>query len=178
MSKLTAILRFAIAAMACIAGAAFGFAWLGPVAVAAWLIAWSFRITDPLRQIGFAALVGLVGTAFETSLIAAGVYLPRGVLEGSPICPLWVIAIWVSLGLIAPAFAPPDWRGYIPLAGGGALLAPLFYLAADAMPGAAIHLKRPLWPTMILLALLWQGLWPAICWLAQSRWYRARDTAK
>jgi hypothetical protein len=174
MTKFTASLKFASAAGACIAGAALGWSWLGPLAVIAWVIAWSFRISDPLRQIGFTALVGLLGTGFESGLMRAGIYLPRDVLPDASVCPLWVMAIWVSLGLIAPAFAPPEWRGYVPLAVGGALLAPLFYLAADSIPGAAIHLQRPLWPTLVLLALLWQGLWPGIVWLSQSRWYRVR----
>lgn len=160
------------------AGAAYGWSWLGPAVLTVWIAVWSFRLTDPLRQIGFIAIVGLLGTIFETGLILAGFYLPRGWTDGSVVCPLWEISIWVALGLTAPVFAPRDWRGYIPLAVGGALIAPLFYLAADAIPGSALHLKRPLWPTLILIALLWQGLWPGICWLGQSRWYRVRSTAE
>jgi hypothetical protein len=189
MSKLTAILKFATVAIVSMAGVAtydwtvYDWTWVGPVVVALWVVAWSFRLSDPLRQIGFIALVGMLGVAFETCLIQAGIYLPRSLPAGSPVvasplCPLWEIAIWVALGLTAPTFTPKEWRGYIPLAVGGALIAPLFYLAADAIPGHPLHLKRPLWPTLILIALLWQGLWPGICWLAQSRWYRVRESAK
>jgi len=176
MSKLKAILIFAMASVVCIGGAALGWPLAGPLVVAAALLGYAFRMPNPVRQLGLVTLVAIIGTGFETGLIAAGLYLPRGMLVESSLCPLWVIGMYVSLGVVAPSFAPVQWQGYIPLAVCGALTAPIVYLLAEVIPGEAIHLTRPLWPTLVLLALLWQGLWPGICWLSQSRWYRERDT--
>lgn len=156
-----------------ILGAAVGFPLAGPVILAVWISAFSFRYSELKLRLGYATLVALIGTALETALIAAGVSSPEGTIQGTVLCPPWIIAGWFSLGIAIPSFVPRDKMGYVRIAVIGAALAPIIYLIADDLISGALHLRRPLWPSVILIALLWQGLLPALCWLAQTRWYRA-----
>lgn len=81
---------------ACVAAAAGGAPWLGPMTAAGLLavhLLWGTRKAG--REIVLLALVGAIGCAVETIQVALGLYAFR---QGDPApwpCPPWMVALWM-----------------------------------------------------------------------------------
>jgi len=156
--------------MACVWGAARGWPMLGPAVVAGLLLLASFRLPDPLRNLGLVAMAGVLGTGLESLLLSAGVYaLDRP--TATWICPLWITCQWVNVGLALIAFSSTlagrlHWACLLGLLGGGSSA-----LLAERL--GAVHLARPVWGSAALMAAEWSLALPALLWLATRSPYRS-----
>jgi hypothetical protein len=94
MNVVRNVILFQAGWFACVLGAAYGVPWTGAlvaVAVAAWHVAGARR---PMRELLLVVAVAIVGAAFETALVQAGlVRFDAGVLMDG-IAPYWMVALW------------------------------------------------------------------------------------
>lgn len=149
-----------------IAGAARGWWWAGPIALAVfagWQLAISPQRRADMLLVLYAAVIGFVidsGFA-QTDLITYFTATPWAHLA-----PIWIIALWMSFALTLNHSLAYLKTHALVAAGLGGIGAPLAYLAAAhwgalAFPASAL-------PSLILLAAVWAVLTPALCRLAQA----------
>ena len=105
--------------------------------------------------------VTLVGTLLDSALQALGVF---GFDSGGPLIPLWLIVLWAVLATTLNHSlawtAKPWWRASLL----GAIGGPLSYCAGSQMAG--VHLPFGVWPSLLLLGLIWAVLFPMLQGLA------------
>ena len=105
--------------------------------------------------------VCLLGTLVDSLLLNAGVFEFR---QEGILIPFWLMLLWAllatTLNHCLEWTARPAWRAVLLGAVGG----PLSYYAGQRL--GAVQFGFGLWPTLVLLAVLWAGLFPALQWLA------------
>ncbi|CAM3033111.1 hypothetical protein BZK31_22390 [Pseudomonas floridensis] len=117
-------------------------------------------------------MVTLAGTVLDSALMTLGVF---DFGTGGYLIPLWLILLWAVLGTTLNHClawtAKPLWRAAVL----GAIGGPMSYYAGSQL--AQVHLPLGLWPSMVLLGLVWAGVFPLLQWLAaRSLAPRARPT--
>jgi hypothetical protein len=107
--------------------------------------------------------VALIGTFVDSLLLACGVFAFDA---GGPLIPLWLIVLWpvlaTTLNHCLDWTAKPWWRASLL----GAIGGPMSYYAGSQMAG--VHLPLGLWPSMLLLGVVWAVLFPLLQRLAKS----------
>ncbi|MEM9801854.1 MAG: DUF2878 domain-containing protein [Planctomycetota bacterium] len=141
---------FQVVYFACVIGAARGNAWIGPLVGLALLPINLAFIADRGRALRFWLLVGAVGTALDSILVATGVLaFPPGArlapeaLWTTSFVPLWIATLWIALGtLLTSSLA---WLGPRPLlaallgaAGGAFSFWSASRLGATELPSVAV----------------------------------------
>ncbi|MEB0024246.1 DUF2878 domain-containing protein [Pseudomonas sp. MH9.2] len=105
--------------------------------------------------------VTLVGTLLDSALQTLGVF---DFDSGGPLIPLWLILLWAvlatTLNHCLAWTAKPWWRASLL----GAIGGPLSYYAGSQMAG--VHLPLGVWPSLLLLGLIWAVLFPLLQGLA------------
>jgi hypothetical protein len=117
--------------LATVGGAAAGRAWIGPVATAALLVGHAWSAARPLREIAGLVVIGAVGLAWDSLLVALGLIEYRSA-AASYVAPLWIGALWMTFGTTLNVSL--RWlraRHWLAAALGGAL-GPLAYAAGAA----------------------------------------------
>lgn len=149
-----------------IAGAARGWWWAGPAALAlfaAWQLAVSAQRRADIQLLLAAAGIGFViDSAFaQTGLLgyAASVPWPQ-------LAPIWIVALWMSFALTLNHSLAYLKTHLLLAAALGGIGAPLAYWAAGHAWGALTFPATP-WTTLALLALVWALLTPILGRLAQ-----------
>ena len=148
---------------ACVLGASRGNYLAGPVAVVV-ITALHLRILskDPRREVLVIAAAALFGFLVETSLTAAGGYIPnRGYLP-SPLGPLWMTALWANFATLLDHSL--RWlRGRPALAAfAGALGGPAAFLGGERLGAVAIEGTYGI----LLLAVAWAVAMPLLAELS------------
>lgn len=151
-------LLFQIAWFACVLGGT-GPWLLVAAAVLAVHLLWTTSWSDEGELI---ISVTLIGTLLDTLLLACGVFVFDA---GGPLIPLWLIVLWAVLATTLKHCldwtAKPWWRASLL----GAIGGPLSYYAGSKMAG--VHLPLGIWPSMLLLGVIWAGLFPLLQRLAR-----------
>ena len=125
-------------------------------------------ISRSWAEVHLVICVCLLGTVIDSLLLNMGVFEFKqlGVL-----IPLWLVVLWavfaISLRHCLAWTAQPLWRAALL----GAISGPLSYYAGHRL--GAVQFPLGLWPTLIGLAVVWAGLFPALQWLAGSAAYKA-----
>lgn len=158
-----------------IGGANPGYAWVGVVAVAAIVAIHLLRAIDSRNEIILLGLSMAIGTAWDSSLMAAGIMeFNHGQLYGT-IVPFWLIAMW-------PLFATTlnvsmKWmKGKYLLASlFGAIGGPLAYLAGNRL--GAVEFSSTL-NAMLVIGAGWAVIMPLLVALAErfNGYREPRDT--
>lgn len=94
--------------LACVVGAAQAAPLAGPAVVAAILLGHAFTLRNPPRELRPVLVTAIVGTLLESTWIAAGAYLPREAMRGTPFCPIWITALWVNAAVWLQGVAVGD----------------------------------------------------------------------
>jgi hypothetical protein len=147
------------------AGAARGWWWAGPAALilfAGWQLAVSAQRRADTQLVLCAAVIGfIIDSMFaQTGLLSYSASIPWPNLA-----PVWIVALWMSFALTLN-HSLAYLKTHAPIAAAlGGIGAPLAYLAAARWGALAFPDARM--PTLILLALVWAVLTPALCRLAQ-----------
>lgn len=148
---------FQLGWLACVAGAANGYAREGAL-VAALIVAWHVaRAARPAREALLALVAALLGSGFETLLVAAGlVCVEQGVF--------WLVALWAlfatTLNLSLRALQTRLWIA----AAFGAVGGPLAYYAGARL--GALQFLDPL-AMLAALAVGWAAATPLLLSLAR-----------
>ncbi|MEO5560412.1 MAG: DUF2878 domain-containing protein [Dokdonella sp.] len=159
-------ITFQIVWICAVAGAAYGVAWAGPLAVALFAT-YQLRVSRSARNdaclIGFALVLGSISDSF---LAHAQIVQYASPWPNESFAPIWILALWVSLALTLNHSLAFLKRNLYVGALLGALGAPLSYLIA-ARAWHAVWLAEPLARTLLILATLWAVATPILCALAR-----------
>ena len=100
-------IAFIITSMACYQGAMRGVPWLGLAVFGLELLILLPLMIGKRQRVLIALTIGAIGLVLDTVLIAAGIYsvesIARWILP-SPICPEWILALWLNFGLVMPNY--------------------------------------------------------------------------
>ena len=154
-------LLFQLAWFSCVLGAQQPWLLLLGVACIAIHLRWISRQPGEWRAL---LLVALCGWLLDSLLMHLGVF---GFNSAHWILPLWLALLWLAfastLGYSLNWSANPWWLGSLL----GALGGPLSYWGGAKLAG--VQMPLGLWPTLLLLALIWAALLPALHALARRR---------
>ncbi|MEA9978099.1 MULTISPECIES: DUF2878 domain-containing protein [unclassified Pseudomonas] len=156
--RLANALLFQIGWFACVLGGNSLWLLLAGVVLAMhllWISSW--RTEGPL-----VVSVALIGTLIDSLLLKSGVFSFAS--EGLLI-PLWLMVLWAvlatTLNHCLDWTATPWWRASVL----GAIGGPMSYYAGSKMAG--VYLPLGLWPSMLLLGIIWAVLFPLLQKLAK-----------
>jgi hypothetical protein len=165
---LVSFIAFQLCWLACVGGAARGFPWLGPVAVAAFIAVHLRTIPsgpERSRHAWVLGLAGALGYAADSALVLGGVltFPPHAVL-GWP-STVWMVALWVLQA--ATLRGVMSWmQGRFTLAAVlGAVGGPMAYLAGERMGAAALGPSHAV--ALGLIAVEWAFAMPLLVWAEQ-----------
>ena len=136
----------------CVLGAAWGMAWVGPVAAAGW-IAWHLRGCERAgRELALVLCAGGIGSTADAALLAWGGLIYRG-HAGGPLGPVWIVALWMAFATTLNVSLV--WLRGRPLlaAALGGVGGPLAYLAGRRL--GAVAFGPPDTAPLTVLALVW-----------------------
>jgi hypothetical protein len=162
--KFSNFILFQAAWFAAVLGAAKGMPWLGPLAMVPVLGVHLTLAENRSGELKLLVASGILGFLFDTTLIAAGVFLPVPYLLPRPFSPPWMVALWLNFA--ATLNVSMSWlRGRLLLtAFFGAIGGPLAYYSGARM-GATEAL--PSLGGMLVLAIGWGCMTPVLVWLAR-----------
>lgn len=125
------------------------------------------RRLSELRQL---ALLGGLGMAVDSGLSLLGVFR----FSGDVLLPLWLVCLWLAFS--ATLGRSLAWFGARPWLAGvaGGIAFPLNYFAGSRL--GAVEFGWPLWQSLLLMALIWSLMLPALYCL-QRRFFPAREAA-
>ena len=164
MLALINFVAFQIGWFASVLGAAAQMPWLGPLAFAAVLF-WHLRQAQrPELEAGLVLACGIIGTWFDSVLVATGwVTYPAGQFS-SVMAPYWIITMWMLFATTLNSSM--GWlRGKPVLAAVmGAVAGPASYYAGQKLGG--IEFREPVF-AMLALSAGWAFLMPLVMTLAE-----------
>ncbi|RMV95851.1 DUF2878 domain-containing protein [Pseudomonas caricapapayae] len=105
--------------------------------------------------------VTLIGIVLDSALMTLGVF---DFGSDGYLLPLWLALLWAVLGTTLNHClawtAKPLWRAAVL----GAIGGPMSYYAGSQL--TQVHLPLGVWPGMVLLGVVWPGVFPLLQWLA------------
>jgi hypothetical protein len=152
-------------------GAAHGASWIGVLAAALFVAAHGWLSDEWRSDLRLMLCAVLAGILLDGTLAISGVLHYASADPLLP-APAWILAVWAAFAMtlnhsLAFLRGRPDWAAVLGAVGG-----PLAYLGA-ARGFAAITFIAPAWHAVVLLALGWAIVLPALAGLAQH-WHRRR----
>jgi len=165
---LAGFVAFYVCWFACVGGAARGLPWLGPLAVAAYVIVYLRTIpSGPERRRQALALVqaGAAGYTADSVLVLTGVlrFPPHAVL-GWP-STVWMVALWVLQAAVLGGALSWMQRRFILAAIVGVIGGPLAYLAGERVGAAVLGPTQTV--ALAAIAAEWALAMPLLVWLDQ-----------
>jgi len=154
---------------ACVMGAAAGYYWLGPLAVAAFF-ALHLWLASPRRpELVLAGVLLAAGFVVDTLLALAGAMAPaQGPFYAAPWSPPWMVALWVNFGTTLSTSL--RWLEGRPLVSVvmGAVFGPSAYAAGAGLGAATLGQSRNL--SLLLVGVAWAVALPlAVAFAARLR---------
>ena len=159
MPVLVNFILFQLAWLACVLGAAQGHPWFGPLVVACVVAYHLQRAANPGPEAMLLLSAALIGTLFDSALVASGwLVYPAG--QWHPlVAPYWIIALWVAFA--STLNVSLNWLKGRPLLSVlfGTLGGPLAYLAGARLGG--VEFTEQAW-ALGALGLGWALLTPLL----------------
>lgn len=158
---------FIITAISSYQGAMKGVPVLG-LAVFALLVALFLPVTKMKKErVLLTVIVGVIGFVLDSALIHFGVYSVKAEtrwLLPAPLCPDWVIALWLNFGFMLYIYWFFLRRSYLLSAVIGLVFSIMIY--GNAHRNGFVELGSPAFVSLVIVAILWAILIPAITKLA------------
>lgn len=157
-------LLFQLGWFSCVLGAANGYPLLGPVVVAAILVAHFNLVDHPRKELMLIAIAGLMGAVFDTVLVRTGwLTYPNGMLLEAT-APYWIVTMWLVFA--STINLSMRWMHGRMLAALvlGAIGGPLSYLAGARLGGLEFIEQSH---ALIALAVGWGLVTPVLVLLGQ-----------
>ncbi|MBW0235514.1 MULTISPECIES: DUF2878 domain-containing protein [Pseudomonas] len=127
------------------------------------LLAHLLWIRRTRAEVHLVIAVCVLGTAVDSVLMNTGVFVFK---HSGVLIPFWLMLLWallaITLNHCLAWTAKPLWRALLLGAFGG----PLSYYAGQRL--GAVQFPLGLWPTLMVLAVLWAVLFAALLWLAKK----------
>jgi hypothetical protein len=163
------LIGFQLVWIASVGGAAQGWWWAGPAALAlfaGWQLAVTAVRASDLRLMLFCATLGF---AVDSLWVQAGFMRFEAPLPDPRLAPVWIVAMWTGFGLtvnhsLSGLKPHPLLGGMLGLLGG-----PLAYWAAERAWGA-VQISASVWP-FLALAVAWALITPLLLYLGEH-WNR------
>ncbi len=165
MLLLTNFLAFQVAWLSSVIGGGSSIPWIGPVVVSVALLVHFRAARKPLEEILLVLICAVIGTCFDSILVASGLVAYKTGMFSSYIAPYWIIAMWMLFATtLNVSFR---WlRGKVLL---GALIGfiggPASYLAGQAL-GSIVFVDQV--GALALLAVGWAVMMPLLMRLAEN----------
>ncbi len=165
MLLLTNFLAFQVAWLSSVIGGASSIPWIGPVVVSVALLLHFRAARKPLEEILLVLICAVIGTCFDSILVASGLVAYKTGMFSSYIAPYWIITMWMLFATtLNVSFR---WlRGKVLL---GALVGfiggPSSYLAGQAL-GSIVLVNQV--GALIVLAVGWAVIMPLLMRLAEK----------
>ncbi len=160
-------IAFQIVWTCAVAGAAYGAAWAGPIAVGLFAV-YQLRVSRTARSDAWLIAFALVLGGISDSLLAnTQIVSYASAWPSEAFAPVWILALWVNLALTVNHSLAVLQRNLYAAAILGALGAPLSYSIA-ARAWHAVWLAEPLATTLLILAALWAIATPVLCAVARA----------
>jgi hypothetical protein len=167
MRKIFNIVGTQIGWFACALGAAQGRPWLGLVVVAVYLILHLLWSPEWRRELQFILTVGGLGMAIDSLSKITGLLIYNGdMLNIAWLAPLWIGALWLQFAStlnVSLAWLQDNYLLAVVL---GAIFGPLSYLGGARL--GALGLPHDKTFTVVILAIIWGMVMPALAWLAKK----------
>ncbi|TLM65755.1 MAG: DUF2878 domain-containing protein [Deltaproteobacteria bacterium] len=163
--KLLNAALFQAAWFAAVLGAAGGWPWLGPLATVP-VLGINLAMSDDRRgELLLWGGAGLLGLAFDSALMSAGLFAPVQTVPGWPFSPPWMIALWLNFA--ATLNVSLSWLQGRPLlsAAFGAIGGPLAYCGGAGL-GATVSF--PSEAAIAALAVGWGVVTPLLFRIAAA----------
>jgi hypothetical protein len=158
------IVLFQAGWFACVLGAAWGYPWAGPAAVAIAALTRLAQSDERSREAVLLLSCGVLGFAADTAMISLGFFAPvRGPVP-APWSPPWLVAMWINFGAtlnVSLAFLKnrPALSAALGAVGG-----PAAYYAGARL--GSISVPDPVWVGLTAVGAAWAVSLPAMAWLA------------
>lgn len=163
------LVGFQLVWMAAVGGAAQGWWWAGPAALALFA-GWQLAVS-PMRRsdLRLMALCAALGLAIDSLWVQAGFMRFDAALPDPRLAPVWIVAMWVGFALTVnhslAGLKPLPWLGALL----GLLGGPLAYWAAESAWGA-VEISHSPWP-FLALGVAWALVTPLLLHLGEH-WNR------
>ena len=155
---------FQVLWFACILGAARDIVWPGLVLLACFML-WQLWPAHRARgDVGLILICAAIGLVVDTLWIRFGLIRYHAAVPHADWAPLWIVALWITLGLTLNHSMAWLRRYFWLSVAFGAIGSPLSYLAGSRM-GAA-ELTADIFITMLAFGLSWAVLVPALIYLS------------
>jgi hypothetical protein len=161
----TNLLAFKIAWLSSVIGGGTDMPWIGPAAVSVALLLHFRAAQKPLEEILLVLICAVIGTSFDSFLVASGLVAYKAGMFSSYIAPYWIITLWMLFATtLNVSFR---WlRGKVLLSALiGCLGGPASYLAGQALGGIVLVDKTG---ALIALAVGWAVIMPLLMRLAEN----------
>lgn len=157
------LVLFKIGWAACVFGAAYNLAWIGIAAVIAIVVEHLRTAIQPQRELWLIAMAALIGIAWESFVVSAGLIAFNGSLINAGLAPLWIVAMWMlfatTLNVGMRWMKSAWWVGALAGLIGGPMA---FYIGAEL--GAVTF--ESLAMSLTVIGLGWAMLMPLLIWAA------------
>jgi hypothetical protein len=162
--KLLNVVLSQAAWFAAVLGAAKGMPWLGPLSLLPVLAVHLARADNRPGELMLLAAAGILGFLFDTTLVAAGVFLPVPYLLPHPFSPPWMVALWLNFAAMLNVSLAWLRGRYLLAIFFGATGGPLAYYGGAKL-GATQGL--PSLGGIMVLLVGWGIMTPLLVWIAQ-----------
>jgi hypothetical protein len=160
MTRLLNFGMFYLGWFGCVAGAARGRLWLGPVLVAALLLLHLALTSNREREAKLALVIGLFGFGVDTLQASAGLYTFTHTSVVPWLCPPWMVALWMIFATTLNSSMAWLAGRYRLAATLGALCGPLSYVAGARL--GAIELSANALVSLVGIGFVWAFAMPAL----------------
>ena len=148
-----------------VAGAARGWWWAGPVAVAIFAVVQLALSTSRRADFLLLCIAAAAGFAIDSLFARSGALSYAAPVPWTTLAPVWIVALWVNFALTLN-HSLSYLRSHLALAAIlGAIGAPLAYWAAFNGWNAITFTGRPI-GTLVVLAAVWAVATPVLCVIA------------
>lgn len=147
---------------ACAFGPKWGMPWLGPALIPFWVGLHLYFSPTRLGELLFFIALAVFGFFFDSLLMFGGVFK---ILPQAQWAPLWLVAMWVLLGLTFESMLVMRRNRWLTCLA-GVMSGPLSYLFAQAVDILAY--PEPAWVWIVVHSLIWAILMPFLFTIRES----------
>jgi hypothetical protein len=147
---------FNIGWWACALGTSHGYPWLGPALLPLFVGFHLYYSPVSKGELLFLVLLAGIGFVADTVLMHAGLF---ALIPQQTWAPLWLVAMWILLGQTYESMLMMR-RKKLLLCLSGSFSGPLSYYCFEAL--GILNYTKPLWLSLILHAIFWAILTPAL----------------
>jgi len=158
------ILGFQISWWICVLTAKTEMMYLGPLAMAVFIIVHFWKVTDNISEFKLIAIFGILGTIIDTTFMHSGILTYNGLYSKDIlVAPLWITAMWCGFSATinhSMLWLNNKWSLSFVL---GLVFGPLSYLTGEKFGVIYFFVDTKI--IIVVLAIVWGASIPIIYWV-------------